>query len=194
MTSTAADLSVLLFVCIFGAIWLPPMALRMLHRAYAVRRWIKTDAHIEHVSVEDILSGSLSAPPFGGLPLKQITARYRYEFRGNHYAGTVVNIRDANYPLDINFDRTLAERLHDAKRTQAVVEIWLNPRDPRQSIISRDPYSVRLNVFFASSLACLLGIFQLVRVLPVEVTVFSAIAALVLGLLVGGTLRKLTAS
>lgn len=88
---------------------------------YAMRNWQPDYAHLLEVSGSE----------------NQTRARYRYEVNGISYQGDRVYVAQFNDNIG-SYHNNLLQRLRTQRQAGQPVPIWINPFNPRQSVIDRD--------------------------------------------------------
>ncbi|RMF87387.1 MAG: DUF3592 domain-containing protein [Nitrospirae bacterium] len=133
---------------------------RVLYAMVAARSWERVPGAVEELRRRR-LSGGVEAAGAGatGRHVRQIEVRYRYRYRGAAYRGRHVN------PLDYarlfsaivvyNDDAALYRNLEEAKAVGAAVPVWVDPRRPARSLLSRRVPPGRLVYLATVSVAAL---------------------------------------
>jgi len=94
-----------------------------------MQSWQPAPAQVELAFVQD-------HPASRGRTDYTVSVRYRYHFDGRRYMGTRASI--SARPDNIgDFQRRLGGRLGDARHTGSSIQVWVNPRNPAESIVDR---------------------------------------------------------
>jgi len=88
---------------------------------YAMQNWEPENAQILEVSGDE----------------SQTLARYRYRFNGNWYQGDRVYVAEFNDNIGSYHD-DLLNQLRHRFHENGIIQIWVNPVDPQQSVIDRN--------------------------------------------------------
>lgn len=117
----------------------------------------------ERLGIMVILAGAESAPvPDSVRPSIKVT--YLYRFNENDYEGHRLSIRDG-IAFDNNWDKKLFTYLEKAKSTDKKISIWVNPRNPAYSIVSRKPYALRMMLYAVFFMAGTYGAYYFSKIL-----------------------------
>lgn len=112
-----------------------------------MREWQPVPAQVDSVRLH---KGSMAR---GGSYYAAVV-RYRYRAEGMQYTGTRAAV-DASGDSWRSFHQQLADRLHNAQRTGATVQVWVNPQKPVESVVDR---SLRVGPLLLNLvIACLTG-------------------------------------
>jgi hypothetical protein len=110
---------------------------------YAMQSWEPDNAQLLEVSGDE----------------NQTLARYRYHFNGNWYQGDRVYVAEFNDNIG-SYHADLRDRLRNQFHKNGIIQIWVNPADPQQSVIDRN---MRWGLFALMSGFCsifiLIGLF-----------------------------------
>jgi hypothetical protein len=110
---------------------------------YAMHSWEPDNAQLLEVSGNE----------------SQTLARYRYHFNGNWYQGDRVYVAEFNDNIG-SYHADLLDRLRNQFHENGIIQIWVNPVDPQQSVIDRN---MRWGLFALMSGFCsifiLIGLF-----------------------------------
>lgn len=118
MPFTAAGLGVLLF-----------MAAPMAYDCARMHTWISVPAQVDSAALQTHRSSK-------GSPAYSVSVRYRYQVAGAEYTGMRAAITQRGDNIG-NFQEELGERLQNAQRTGAPIQVWVNPAEPAESVVDR---------------------------------------------------------
>lgn len=94
-----------------------------------MRQWQPAPAQVESVRLH---VGRMAR----GAPHYAAVVRYRYQAGGTQHTGTRAAVDNAGDSWR-EFHQQLADRLHNAQRTGAPVQVWVNPAHPAESVVDR---------------------------------------------------------
>lgn len=132
-------------------------ALRQSTRGRETRGWTRTSGRIVDARVEE-----LPGPAEEGGPRFRAVVRYAYEGRGRTYESEQVSVGSS--PAETTSDRGEAQRQVDRHPAGRDVEVWFDPRDPREAVLVRGvpPAQIAATVVVGVALVGI-GLFALAR-------------------------------
>lgn len=145
-----------LFLCGLGAAMILA-GLRQSARGRETRGWTRTQGRIVVARVEEI-----PAPAEEGGPQLEPVVRYAYEARGRTYESQQVSVGSSATARSSHRDE--AQRLVDRFPAGREVDVWFDPRDPRQAVLERGVPRAQVVVAVAVGIAFVgIGLFALAR-------------------------------
>lgn len=94
-----------------------------------MRQWQPAPAHVESVRLH-------KATMARGAASYSVVVRYRYQAGGAVHVGTRASVNGAGDSW-LGFHQQLADRLHSARQAGTPVEVWVNPANPKESVVDR---------------------------------------------------------
>jgi Protein of unknown function (DUF3592) len=108
--------------------WLPLWMLG--YGAFQTRHWTPVQARI--------VSAELVSPERARVA-KEVRARYEYEWKQIRYTGERISMATQSADGFGEWQRDMYTALKDAEIAGKPVSIWVNPEQPQQSVIQREP-------------------------------------------------------
>jgi hypothetical protein len=130
----------------------------MSHGAFQARHWVSVPARI--------LSAELASPQHARVVM-EVRARYEYEWKQTRYTGDRISMATQSADGFGTWQRDMYQSLKDAEIAGKPVPLWVNPEQPQQSVIQREPRT-ELLIFhglcaFVLTLLTGLGVWGFVR-------------------------------